>query len=160
MSLKLRAISLAVLTTVTLAACGSSGSTTLTRGELVARADPICKQVAAKRTAANEELQKAGATSAQGLDLLARVAPRVATEESQAIDRLRSLKAPSTLTSDWQQLLAGMQTLAADAAQIGAEAKAKDLKKVEAITKSGRSTRERLTTIAQRDGFTYCGRTS
>jgi hypothetical protein len=160
MSLKLRAISLAVLTVLAVAACGGSGSTTLTRAELVAHADPICKQVSVKRTAANDELRTAGATSTKGLALLARVAPGIATDEHQAIEKLRSLKAPTALGNDWQQLLAGMQTLADDAAQIGAEANAKQLKKVEAITSSARALREQLTTIASRDGFTYCGRTS
>jgi hypothetical protein len=160
MSLKRRAIPLAMLAVIALAGCGGSSSKTLTRAELVAHADPICKQVATRRTTANEQLNKAGATSAKGLQLLAQVAPGVAAYEHEAIDRLRTLKAPTTLTNDWQQLLAGMQTLADDAAQIGVQAKAKQLKRVESITKSGRSVREKLTTIATRDGFTYCGRTS
>lgn len=160
MSHKLCAIPLAVLAAVALAACGGSSSTTLTRAELVAHADPVCEQVSAKRTAANDELSKDGATSAKGLQLLARVAPGIAVDEHHAVDELRTLKAPTTLTSDWQQMLAGMQTLADDTAQIGIEAKAKKLKKVEAITSSGRSLRQQLTTIASRDGFTYCGRTS
>jgi hypothetical protein len=160
MSYKPCAIPLAMLAALAVAGCGGAGSKTLTRAELVAHADPVCKQVSTRRTAANEELSKAGATSAKGLRLLARVAPGIATYEHQAVDQLRALKAPATLTSDWQQLLAGMQTLADDAAQIGVEAKADKLKKVESITSSGRSVREKLTTIASRDGFAYCGRTS
>src|SRR3984957_2519944 len=159
MSPKHSAVPLATLAAVVIAACGGSSSTTLTRAELVSHADPICKQVSTRRTAANEELRKAGATSAKGLALLARVAPGVAAFEHQAIDRLRTLKPPTTLTNDWQQLLSGMQTLADDAGQIGEEAKAKKLKKIEAITSSGRSVRQQLTTIADRDGFVYCGRT-
>lgn len=158
MSHKLRLIVLAVLAAVMLAACG--GSSKSPRAELVAKADPICKQVSARRTAANEALSKAGGTSPKGLRLLAQLAPGVAAYEGHAVDELRSLKAPSELAADWQQLLAGMQTLADDAAQIGLEAKAKQLKKVESITSGARELRQRLTAIASRDGFAYCGRTS
>jgi hypothetical protein len=160
MSLKPCAIPLAMLAVVALTGCGGSSPTTLTRAELVAHADPVCKQVSARRSAANDELTKAGATSAKGLQLLARVAPGIAAYEHQAVDQLRTLKAPTTLTSEWRQMLTGMQTLADDTSQIGVEAKANKLKKVESITSSGRSVREKLTTIAARDGFTYCGRTS
>jgi outer membrane PBP1 activator LpoA protein len=159
MSHKLRLTLLAVLAAVVLTACGGSSATS-SRAELVAKADPICKQVAAKRSAANAELSKAGATSTKGLKVLARVAPGVADDEHQAVAQLRSLKAPTDLTSDWQQLLNGMQKLADDATEIGTEAKAGQLKKVEAITASGRTLRQELTAIASRDGFTYCGRTS
>lgn len=154
----LRLIVLTVLAAVTLAACG--GSSKSPRAELVAKADPICKQVSVRRKAANEALVKAGGTSPKGLALLARLAPGVASYELQAVERLQTLKAPSTLEQEWQRLLAGMHELAEDAAQIGVQAKANKLKKVESITSGARTLRQQLTAIATRDGFTYCGITS
>jgi hypothetical protein len=154
----LRLIVLTVLAALTLAACG--GSSKSPRAELVAKADPICKQVSVRRKAANEALVKAGGTSPKGLQLLARLAPGVASYELQAVERLQTLKAPSTLEQEWQRLLAGMHELAEDAVQIGVQAKADKLKKVESITSGARTLRQQLTAIATRDGFTYCGITS
>src|ERR1700733_15569852 len=147
MSPKLRAIPLAALTALAVAACGSSGSTTPTRAELVAKADPICKQIAVRRAAANKQLSKDGSNSTKGLQVLARVAPGVAAYEHQAVAQLRGLTAPASLTSDWQQMLSGMQTLADDAAQIGVDAEAKQLKKTESINSRGRTSPQRHTTI-------------
>ena len=154
----LRLIVLAVLAAVTLAACG--GSSKSPRAELVAKADPICKQVSVRRNAANKALSKAGGTSPKGLRLLGQLAPGVAAYELQAVERLQTLKAPSTLEQDWQHLLAGMHQLAVDAGKIGVQAKADKLKKVQSITSSARAIRQQLTAIATRDGFTYCGITS
>jgi hypothetical protein len=160
MSSKLRLAPIAALVAILLAACGSSSHTTLTRAELVAQADPICKQVANRRKDANDALSKAGPSTTKELRLLARVAPGVATLELQAVERLRSLKPQSSLSHEWQQLLDGMHQLASDAATIAADAKANKLKSIESITSDGKKLRERLTTIASRNGFTYCGRTS
>jgi ABC-type enterochelin transport system substrate-binding protein len=160
MSSKLRLAPIAALAAILLAACGSSSHSTLTRAELVAQADPICKQVAVSRKAANDALSKVGSSTSKELRLLARVAPGVATLELQAVERLRSLKPQSSLSHEWQQLLDGMHQLASDAVTIGADAKANKLKSIESITSAGKKLRERLTTIASRNGFTYCGRTS
>jgi hypothetical protein len=139
--------------------CGGSSSTSTTK-TFVAQADPICKQVAILRTAANTAVSKASPSSSKELVVLARVAPAVASDEQQALVRLRALKPPSSLTSDWNVLLTGMQQLASDTTQIASDAKAKKLKGVESVTSSGRKLRQQLTEIATRDGFTYCGRTS
>lgn len=143
------------------AGCGGSGHTTTAgRTALVAQADPICKQVSLKRTAANEALGKAGYSSKKELEILARVAPPVAADEQQAVERLRTLKAPASLSADWQQMLAGIQELADDAKKIATEAKANNLNGVKSTTASGQQVRQQLTTLAGRLGFSYCGRTS
>jgi hypothetical protein len=146
------------------AGCGGSsnngsGSTTGSKG-FIAQADPICKQVSDVRTAANEAVNKASPSKTKELTVLARVAPGVASDEQHAVSKLRALQPPSSLSGDWNVLLNGMQTLASDASRIGSDAKAKKLTNVESLTKSGRTLRQRLTAIATRDGFTYCGRTS
>jgi hypothetical protein len=145
---------------VALAAAGCGGSSSTTKAKLVAEADTICKRIAVERTAANSQLSKTTESTAKTLQTLARIAPPVAAEEQQAIVRLRALKAPSSISADWRKMLAGMEQLADDAAEIGTHAKAKDYKGVVSLTDSGRRLRQALTQIAVRDGFTYCGRTS
>jgi hypothetical protein len=154
---KPRLLALVALAVIAIAGCGSSGST-LSKAGLVAKADPICKQVAIARKAANATLSKA--SSSKQLHVLAQIAPGVAADEHQAVDQLRGLKAPAALAADWQQMLHGMQQLADDTTRLVQNAKANDLKAVESVTSSGRVVRQRLTAIANRIGFTYCGRTS
>jgi hypothetical protein len=162
MSRTLRLAPIAVIVAIAAAGCGSSNnsSSTSSKAKLVAAADPICKQISTARTAANAAVSKVSSSTAKTLATLARVAPPVAADEHQAVGRLHALHVPSSLTSDWRQLLAGMETLANDATQIGEHAKAHEYKAIVSLTSSGRKVREQLTTIANRDGFTYCGRTS
>lgn len=164
MSRTLRLAPVLTVLAVLAAGCGgsssTSGSNTSSRTNFVAQSDPICKQVSLERTAANKAVETAHSSTTKELAVLARVAPAVAADENQAILRLRSLKPPSSLTSDWQILLTGMQQLASDTTQIASDAKANKLKDVESVTSSGRKVRQQLTEIATRDGFTYCGRTS
>ncbi len=155
---------IAVIAAIAVAGCGSSTNTTSTAASnvaaakpLVAQADPICKLVATKREAANAALH---GTSKSTLEKLARLAPKVSVIEHQALTQLRALKAPAAVAQEWQQMLAGIQQLADDTAQLATYAKANNLKKVESLTASGRELRTKLTAIAEHDGFSYCGRTS
>jgi hypothetical protein len=156
---KLRLALIAAVVAIAAAGCGSS-SGPLTKAQLVGQADPICEQIAIQRSHADAAANKPGFSSAKILQVLARVAPPVAKLEHEAIARLRTLKQPASMTSDWQKLLAGMEQLADDATQIGVRAKANDYKDVVSLNASGRKVREDITKIATRDGFTYCGRTS
>ena len=143
---------------VAVGGCGSQEAAA--RARLVAQADPICKQVYASRLAANATLPNSLTVTLGALQALARVAPGVAAYQHQAVDRLRTLKAPASLAHAWQEMLAGMQQLADDTTQLGLDAKAKDIKDTQLVISSGRALRKRLTVIAARDGFAYCGRTS
>ena len=153
---------LAVLAIAMLSAlgCGSSQTTGGGSSTLIAQADPICRQVAARRAAANAALRESRPSTAKSLLVLAHIAPNVAVYEHQAIDRLSSLKPPAALSSDWQQMLAGMQKLADYAARLGPYARSHNVKGIRALDADGKRIREQLTVIATRDGFTYCGRTS
>jgi hypothetical protein len=172
MSRQLRIVTVAIVTAFAAAGCGGTstgtGTSTTTSSSigvrhvaaakpLVARADPICKLVATKREAANNSLH---GTSKSTLETLARLAPKVSVVEHQALTQLLKLKAPAAVAQDWREMLAGIKQLADDTTQISIDAKANDLKAVEALTASGRSLRTKLTAIAERDGFAYCGRTS
>lgn len=155
---KLRLVPIAVVVALAVAGCGSSSKSG--NAKFVAEADPICKQTLAERTTANSEVSKVSSSTAKTLAVLARVAPPVAVDEHQAIARLQALKPPASLSTDWRQMLAGIEVLANDATQIGEHARAHDYKAIVSLTASGRKVRETLIPIASRDGFTYCGRTS
>jgi hypothetical protein len=160
MSHKLRLAPIAMILAVAVAGCGSSNSSTSSRALFVAQADPICKQVAVERVTANKALEKVAHSTTKELQVLARLAPAVGVHEQQAVVRLRALKAPESLSADWQQMIDGMQQLAQDTAKIAVDAKAHNLKHVEAVTVSGRKVRQTLTALAAHFGFAYCGRTS
>jgi hypothetical protein len=149
---------LVILSALAAAGCGSQQANGHT--QLVAQADPICKQVAAKRSAANSALPSSLVAPKQTLQVLARVAPGVAAYEHDAVRRLRALSPPASLAQDWQEMLAGMQRLANDTSTIGYDAKAKKFDKAHQVVVSGRKLQERLNVIATRDGFAYCGRAS
>jgi len=143
---------------VILAGCGNAQHAT--RAQFVAQADPICKQAAAERAAANAAIPNTGAGPRKDMPILARVAPSVAADEHQAVNRLRALRAPASLAHDWRNLLAGIQELANDTTRLAAAAKADNFRAVQAIDASGRQLDSRLSLIAARDGFAFCGRTS
>ncbi len=139
--------------------CGGTGSTkTLTRAQLIAQADPICASASAKRKEARARLGKAASfASPQALTTIAKTAPGLAAYEREAVSKLGRLNAPTSLAHDWQSMLAGLQRLANDTAQLGAYAKEKNVKQAEKLTSGSESTRKQLLAIAGRDGFKNCG---
>ena len=86
MSRKYRAAVLIAMAMTLAAGCGSQGAT---RAGLVAQADPICKQIAQRRAAANATVPSSLTTISQELPALAKVAPGVASYEQHAVARLR-----------------------------------------------------------------------
>jgi hypothetical protein len=148
-----------ILTAILATGCGGSSGTP-SRNHFVAQADPICKQIAERRAAANAALNKARGTTVEQLEVLTQVAPSIAADEDQAIARLRKLKAPGALAHSWQEMLTGMQKLANDDLRLHLDAKANNFKAVQSVIASGDKVRERITAIATSAGFAYCGRTS
>jgi hypothetical protein len=148
---------LSLFVAVAMAGCGGQTA----RGRFVAQADAICKQVAARRLAANAALSKAGSkSSTHALDALAQIAPGVGAYEHDAVLRLSALKAPASMAQEWQKMLAGIDRLASNTTRLGADAKAKNVKAGQALLVNSQRVHQELTTLAARDGFTYCGRTS
>ncbi|MGO9762069.1 MAG: hypothetical protein ACLP1Q_12510 [Solirubrobacteraceae bacterium] len=151
---------LVALAALAVSGCGSQAAAP--RARLVAQADPICKQVNAKRTAADAAMDNATAlTGPQGskvLKYIARTASSLAAYELQAVDRLRALKAPASMAHEWQEMLTGLQQLANDTAQLGIYSASKNVKAGEKLLASSRQIRLRLIAIAARNGFAHCGR--
>lgn len=135
------------LTAIALAAsgCGSS-SKPLTRAELTAKADAICKTVTAKISSksANNEQQ------------ISRLASELASFEQTALVNLSKLVPPAELETDWKKFVSGAQTLAENTAKLGEYAKAKNLKAGKALILSSENTQKQMVVIAKRDGLTAC----
>jgi hypothetical protein len=147
---------LAALTTVVAGGCG--GQAALSRQQLISQADVICKRVELERATAVGRLTVVSTSNAKELKEVGRLAPGLSQEQQRGVARLRALKAPASLEHDWQELLTGMQQLAAETAKVGVAARAGNGKGVEAITASGAPIRSGLERIAQQVGFKYCGR--
>jgi hypothetical protein len=135
-----------VATTLAVSGCGSS-SKPLTRAELTAKADAICKTVTAKLAS-----QK-GINSQQDI---ARVAPELASFEQTALTGLSKLIPPAELANDWKQFVAGAQTLAENTAKLGEYAKSNNLKGARGLITSSEKVQQQMVATAKRDGLTAC----
>ncbi len=135
------------LMTIALAAsgCGSS-SKPLTRAELTAKANAICKKVTAKMSS----------KSASSEQQISRVASELSSFEQTALADLSKLVPPAELETDWKRFVAGAQTLAENTAKLGEYAKAKNLKAGKALILSSENTQKQMVVIAKRDGLTAC----
>jgi hypothetical protein len=135
------------LTTAMLAmsGCGSS-SRPLTRAELTAKADAICKTVTAKISSKRVNTQQQ----------IGRVAEELASFEQTALTNLSKLVPPAELESDWKQFVAGAQTLAENTAKLGEYAKANNLKAAKGLIVSSVATQKQMVAIAKRDGLPAC----
>jgi soluble cytochrome b562 len=137
-----------VAATVVAAGCGSS-SKPLTRAELTAKADTICKKVTVK-------LQTATKKGVSTVQQIAHLAPELASFEETALVELGKLIPPAELESDWKTFISGAQTLAENTSKLGEYAKANNLKNAKALIKSSTTTQQRMVTIAKRDGLKEC----
>jgi hypothetical protein len=154
-----------ILVAVLAVGCGSQSSTptasqgtSTTRSPLVAQADPICQQIAAERQATNAALRHADTSTTKLLQALAQKASGTAAYERRQLTRLSKLSVPSSIAHDWGELLAGMRQLAGFAERLGPEARSMNAAGVQKLVGESARLRQRLASIAGRDGFTYCGR--
>ncbi len=147
--IRLTAIAL-VTAMLAVAGCGGSSSKPLTRAELTAKADAICKTVGAKLATKTIKTQQD----------IARVAPELAGFEQSALAELGKLVPPATLANDWKQFVAGAQTLAENTAKLGEYAKASNLKAAKGLITSSEAVQLRMMAIAKRDGLTNCEQVS
>lgn len=135
------------LTATMLAVCGcGSSSKPLTRAELTAKADAICKTVTTKISS-----KRANTTQE-----IARLAAELASFEQSALTNLSKLVPPAELESDWKQFVAGAQTLAENTAKLGEYAKANNLKAAKGLLTSSEAVQKQMVAIAKRDGLTAC----
>ena len=135
----------ALAATFAVSGCGSS-SKPLTRAELTAKANAICKTVSAKISTKSVNSQQE----------IARAASELATFEQSALVGLSKLIPPAELESDWKKFIAGAQTLAENTAKLGEYAKANNLKAGRSLIVSSNNVQKQMVVIAKRDGLTTC----
>jgi hypothetical protein len=142
-----RRIAVAALAATTLAVsgCGSS-SKPLTRAELTAKANAICKTVTAKLASKTIKTQQD----------IARIAPELASFEQSALAELSKLVPPAELANDWKQFVAGAETLAENTSKLGEYAKANNLKGAKGLITSSQTVQQQMVATAKRDGLTAC----
>ncbi len=126
----------------------SSPSGALTRSELIAKADPICRRVNAEISA------KVYRTAAS----IGQLAPELASFEQAATTELRSLTPPASLAQDWHQIVADNQTRAEDTAKLGEYIRAKKQAAANSLLISTGPIQRQMLAIAARDGFNDCSR--
>jgi hypothetical protein len=146
----MRGRSLAVIalaaTTLAIAGCGDSSPKPLTRAELTAKANAICKTVTAKLASKTINTEKD----------VARVAPELVASEQSALVELSKLIPPAELANDWKRFIAGASTLAENTAKLGEYAKANNLKAASPLITSSETLQQQMRAIAKRDGLTKC----
>jgi hypothetical protein len=147
-ALLLAAIMLAA-TALTASGCGKSAKP-LTRAQLIAKGDAICRRI-------NRKLASTNIKSEQDI---ARVAPKLASYEQEALADLGRLVPPASMADDWKVIVAGAQTLADNVAKLGEYAKANNLKAGRALIVSSEKVQRELQTTAKRDGFKDCSQTA
>ncbi|HTA14711.1 MAG TPA: hypothetical protein VK781_07630 [Solirubrobacteraceae bacterium] len=145
-STRLTAVATLAATALAVTGCGSS-SKPLTRAELTAKANAICKTVTAKLASSK------GIKTQQDI---ARVAPELASFEQTALDGLGKLVPPAELANDWKQFVAGAQTLAENTAKLGEYAKANNLKAAKSLITSSEQVQQQMVATARRDGIADC----
>jgi uncharacterized protein with von Willebrand factor type A (vWA) domain len=141
---RLAAIALAA-TTLAASGCGSS-SKPLTRAELTAKANAICKTVSTKISSKTIKTQQD----------IARVATELASFEQTALTQLSKLVPPAKLENDWKQFVAGAQTLAENTLKLGEYARANNLKAAKSLILSSEAVQKQMVAIAKRDGLKDC----
>lgn len=134
-----------------LGGCGKS-SKPLTRAELIAKADTICKRVNDKLKSSNNTIK--------GRQDIARIVPKLASTEQAALAELSKLVPPAALANDWKTIIAGAQTLADNTAKLGEYAKANNLKAARGLITSSEKVQQQVLATARRDGFKYCSQSA
>jgi hypothetical protein len=141
------------LTTIALAAivfassgCGGSSAKPLTRAELTAKADAICKRVSAKISSRTIKTQQD----------IARAASELASFEESALTELSKLVPPAELANEWKQFVAGAQALAENTSKLGEYARANNLKGGRSLIASSEAIQQQMVAIAKRNGLKGC----
>lgn len=140
MSIRTSLAALALAATALATGCG--GSQGLSRSQLIAKADLICKRTNEKIHASN-----------LGPRNIIRLAPGLAVYEEQSAAELAKLQPPSSMADDWKTIVDDFQVVGRSLAEIG---HAKSLK--EAIPSGNTISRAQgeRARAAQRNGFRDC----
>ena len=147
-------IALFALATITVvgAGCGSnrpSNGPDMTRAELTARADAVCRRMNTMRHSITT-----GIASFER-DYVLLLPPLVAYERS-AVTELGRLTPPASLAGDWQEIITNIRTLTKNTATTIEYARSNNLKGLSELNTPDNEADQRIFAIATRDGFSDC----
>jgi hypothetical protein len=126
------------------AGCGGG----LSKDELVAKGDAICKRVNT-RMAKEPDPQSAGD--------LERLAKRTVQISDPAIDDMEALEPPSELEADFKQFVASLKRQRDLTKQIGAAAGAGDTAKIQKVSADAQKAEQEYRRLTGKIGFKECG---
>ncbi len=132
-------------TTQTASARVNAGKT-LSRTELIERANVICAHINAKRSTTHY-------TSPADV---VRLAPALSSYEQAAATEMAKLAAPSSMAKDWHQLVHLVQTVALDTLKLAEYTKSNDSAGAEAAFGTLRINHQELVSVARENDFTEC----
>ncbi|MGN6371440.1 MAG: hypothetical protein ACTHM1_00370 [Solirubrobacteraceae bacterium] len=139
----------ALIAAVAVAGCG--GSKELSRSELIAKADPICRH-------ANEALKSSKITPRN----LTSVAPPLSVAYEKASSELAKLSPPPSMAADWKVIVDGYRRASVGFQEIGVAAKTSSIAKPSKALIAGEKEQyggQHVRSItALRDGFADCGK--
>jgi hypothetical protein len=118
----------------------------LSQSALVSKADEICARMIARRA-------KVHIRSEQDFT---RLLPPLVAYERKAADELQALTPPSGLAGDWQEIVAGFRTLAADTAKFGEYATSGRHEAQKQLLLASQGIRRKTAAALSRDGLTVC----
>jgi hypothetical protein len=142
---RLASVALATMT-LAVAGCGGSSEKPLTRAELTAKANAICKTVTTRFASKNISTKQE----------LAKVIPELASFEQNALAELSKLIPPAELAGDWKKFVTGAETLAENTSKLGEDAKSKGLKGAGGLIAQSEAIQQKMREIAKRDGILGC----
>jgi hypothetical protein len=135
--------------TTTPASTTASAGPPLSKSQLVARADAICKQLNAGLDSEKNKVRTQQ-------DIIRVVALRVGLEQT-ALTELSKLTPSASMAQDYQQLLKTRQTLIEDTKKLGEDAAANNSKAETPVYVSSAALIRQMAKTAKHDGLTYCG---
>jgi C4-dicarboxylate-specific signal transduction histidine kinase len=133
-------------TTKTATAQQAAQSKSLTRAQLTARVNAVCKRTAARRNPLKIRSQAEFAV----------VIPQVAAFQRTMAAELGKLSPPAALATEWNQFVAYARTLADSATKVGEELQTNRFDANQPAYTSFARTRLQLRALAKRDGFRAC----
>jgi len=140
-----------IMTTLSMVGCGGGSSRTLSASQMIVRADAICRGLNAQLAAVSHSRTQRD---------IARVTMRRAALEEAALAKLSKLPPPSSLATDWQQMIAGRRRIAENTLRFSEYAKLStplnDNPDVRLLFASSASLQKHVLTMARSDGFNDC----
>lgn len=123
----------------------------LSKSQLIAKADSICRRMNTEFAAHEPRNQSIGES--------ARIVPRRVAVEQRVVLELSRLTPPSAIARDLQRVVDFRKTLADELAELAHVAKSRDMKRFHELAASKARVHSELLAAARGAGFTECGQT-